>query len=94
MVVLDADSGKAITTAPIGERVDAAAYDPATKLVFLSNGGGTISIFHQDSADKYTFVENVVTNPGSKTMALDPKTHHLIVPASLGGSFTILVLGQ
>lgn len=94
MVVLDADSGKVITTAPIGERVDAAAYDPATKLVFLSNGGGTISVFHQDSADKYTLLETVVTNPGSKTMALDPKTHHLFVPANLGGSFTILVLGQ
>jgi YVTN family beta-propeller protein len=34
MVVLDADSGKVITTAPIGERVDAAAYDAAAKLVF------------------------------------------------------------
>jgi YVTN family beta-propeller protein len=94
MVVLDADSGKVITTAPIGERVDAAAYDSATKLVFLSNGGGTISVFHQDSADKYTLLETIVTNPGSKTMALDPKTHHLFVPANLGGSFTILVLGQ
>jgi YVTN family beta-propeller protein len=34
MVVLDADNGKTITTAPIGERVDAAAFDPRTKLVF------------------------------------------------------------
>ena len=42
MVVLDADSGKVITTPPIGERVDAGAYDPATKLVFMSTGGGTI----------------------------------------------------
>ncbi len=94
MVVLDADSGKVITTAPIGERVDAAAYDPGTKLVFQSTGGGTISIFHQDSADKYTLLENVATNPGSKTMGLDPKTHHLFVPANLGGQFTILVFAQ
>ncbi|HKV62508.1 MAG TPA: hypothetical protein VJO16_11380 [Candidatus Acidoferrum sp.] len=94
MVVLDADSGKVITTAPIGERVDAAAFDPATKLVFMSTGGGTISIFHQDSADKYTLLENLPTNPGSKTMGLDPKTHHLFVPANIGGQFTILVFGQ
>ncbi len=94
MVVLDADSGKVITTAPIGERVDAAAYDPGTKLVFQSTGGGTISVFHQDSADKYTLLENVATNPGSKTMGLDPKTHHLFVPANLGGQFTILVFAQ
>jgi YVTN family beta-propeller protein len=94
MVVLDADSGKAITTAPIGERVDAAAFDPATKLVFQSTGGGTVAVFHQDSADKYTLLENVVTNPGSKTMGLDPKTHHLFVPANFGGNFTILVFGR
>jgi YVTN family beta-propeller protein len=94
MVVLDADSGKVITTAPLGERVDAAAYDPATKLVFMSTGGGTTAVFHQDSADKYTLLENVTTNPASKTMGLDPKTHHLFVPANLGGQFTILVFGQ
>ena len=94
MVVLDADTGKVITTAPIGERVDAAAFDPATKLVFQSTGGGTIAVFHEDSADKYAFLENIVTTPGSKTMGLDPKTHRLFVPANLGGTFTILVLGQ
>jgi YVTN family beta-propeller protein len=94
MVVLDADSGKIITTAPIGERVDAAAYDPATKLVFMSTGGGTIAVFHQDSADKYTLLENLPTNSGSKTMGLDPKTHHLFVPANIGGQFTVLVFGQ
>jgi YVTN family beta-propeller protein len=94
MVVLDADTGKVITTAPIGERVDAAAYDPAAKLVFQSTGGGTIAVFREDSADKYTLLENVVTSPGSKTMGLDPKTHRLFVPANLGGSFTVLVLGQ
>jgi len=93
MVVLDADTGRVITTAPIGERVDAAAYDPTAKLVFQSTGGGTIAVFHQDSADKYTLLENIVTNPGSKTMGLDPKTHRLFVPANLGGAFTVLVLG-
>jgi hypothetical protein len=35
-----------------------------------------------------------MTNPGSKTMALDPKTHNLFVPANLGSQFAILVFGQ
>jgi DNA-binding beta-propeller fold protein YncE len=94
MVVLDADSGKVVTTAPIGERVDAAAFDPADKLVFMSNGGGTISVYHEDGNDKYSLVETISTNPGSKTMALDPATHNLFVPASLGGQFTVLVFGR
>jgi YVTN family beta-propeller protein len=94
MVVLDADTGKIVTTAPIGERVDAAAFDPSNNLVFMSNGGGNISIYHEDGNDKFTLVQTVTTNPGSKTMALDTKTHNLFVPANLEGQFTILVLGQ
>lgn len=94
MVVLDADTGKVITTAPIGERVDAAAFDSASGLVFMSNGGGTISVYHQDGNDKYSLVETITTNPGSKTMALDAKTHNLFVPANLGGQFTVLVFGR
>jgi YVTN family beta-propeller protein len=94
MVVLNADTGKVITTAPIGERVDAAAFDPANKLVFMSNGGGTISVYHEDASDKYSLVETITTNPGSKTMGLDPRTHNLFVPANLGGQFTVLVFGR
>jgi YVTN family beta-propeller protein len=94
MVVLDADTGKIVTTAPIGERVDAAAFDPSNSLVFMSNGGGTISIYHEDGNDKFTLVQTVTTNPASKTMALDTKTHNLFVPANFEGQFTILVFGQ
>src|ERR1019366_9936199 len=36
MAVLDAHSGKVITTLPIGDHVDATAFDPETKLVFNS----------------------------------------------------------
>ncbi len=94
MVVLDADNGKSVVTAPIGERVDAAAFDPADKLVFMSNGGGNISVYRQEGSDKYSLVETVATNPGSKTMALDAKTHNLLVPANLNGQFTVLVFGR
>ncbi len=94
MVVLDADTGKIVTTVPIGERVDAAAFDQSNGLVFMSNGGGNISIYHEESADKFTLLQTVTTNPGSKTMALDIKSHNLFVPANLGGQFTVLVFGR
>jgi YVTN family beta-propeller protein len=94
MVVIDADTGKIVTTAPIGERVDAAAFDPSNGLVFMSNGGGNISIYHEDGKDKFSLLETVVTNPGSKTMGLDTKTHNLFVPANLAGQFTVLVFGR
>ncbi len=94
MAVLDADSGKVITTLPIGDHVDATAFDPETKLVFNSNGEGTITVIHQDSPDKYSVVETVKTAPRAKTMALDPKTHRLFLSTVENGQFEVLVVGQ
>ena len=94
MAVVNADDGKVIATYPVGDHVDATAFDPATGLVFNSTGEGNIAIFHQDSADHYTPVETVETSPGSKTLGLDLKTHRLFVPGNLSGTFTVMVYGR
>jgi DNA-binding beta-propeller fold protein YncE len=94
MAVVDADNGRVIATYPIGDHVDASVFDPATGLVLNSTGEGTVAVFHQDSADKYSLLETIQTNPGSKTMGLDPKTHQLFIPANLSGAFTVLVYGR
>jgi DNA-binding beta-propeller fold protein YncE len=94
MAVVDADSGKVITTLPIGDHVDATAFDADTKLIFNSNGEGTITVIHQDSPDKYTVVETVKTAPRAKTMALDPKTHRLFLSTAENGQFEVLVVGK
>ncbi|MGD0579780.1 MAG: YncE family protein, partial [Bryobacteraceae bacterium] len=77
MAVVDASNGRLVTTAPIGTRVDAAAFDPETRMLFFSNGEGTVNVFHQDSADKYSAVETITTQFGAKTMALDLKSKTL-----------------
>lgn len=83
MVVSDPATGKVVTTLPIGPGVDAAAYDPATRLVFASNGGdGTMTVVHQESADRYTVLGNLATQRGSRTMALDPRTHRIYLSAA------------
>ncbi|HWW77007.1 MAG TPA: hypothetical protein VNZ44_16520, partial [Pyrinomonadaceae bacterium] len=85
MAVVDADSGKVVTTVPIGGGVDAAAFDPETGLVFSSNGEGTLTVVHEDSPDRYTVVETVATRRGARTLALDPKTHRVyLVTAEFG----------
>jgi YVTN family beta-propeller protein len=85
LVVLDASTGKVVTTLPIGGGVDAAGFDPETGLVFSSNGDGTLTVIREDSADKYSVVENVATRRGARTMALDPKTHRVyLVTAEFG----------
>jgi DNA-binding beta-propeller fold protein YncE len=79
LVVMDADNGHVIQSFPISGGVDAAAYEPATGLVFASTREGMIHIFHEDSPDKFSEVETVKTEFGAKTMGLDSKTHHLFV---------------
>ena len=94
MAVMNADTGQVITTLRIGDHVDATAFDPDSRLIFNSNGEGTITVIHQDSPDKYSVVENVKTLPRAKTMALDPKTHQLFLSTAEGGQFEVLMVGH
>src|SRR5580704_1387594 len=83
MAVIDADSGKIVATPKIGQGPDAAAFDPATKYAFSSNGeSGTLTVIHEDSPDKYSVVENVPTKRSARTMALDSKTHNIYLLAA------------
>jgi YVTN family beta-propeller protein len=94
MAVMNADNGQVITTLPIGDHVDATVFDPETQLIFDSNGEGTISVIHEDSADKYSSVQTVKTLPRAKTVALDTKTHQLFLSTIESGQFEVLVVGK
>jgi len=94
MAVMNADTGQVITTLPIGDHVDATAFDPETRLIFNSNGEGTITVIRQEGPDKYSVVDNVKTLPRAKTMALDPKTHQLFLSTEESGQFVVLVVGK
>jgi len=82
LVVMNADSGNVIQTFEIGDWVDANVFDPGTGQVFAAGREGTIDIFHEDSPDKFSVVQNIKTEFGAKTMGLDPKTHNLYLDTS------------
>ena len=85
MAVVDADSGKVLATPAIGEGVDATAYDDEAGLAFASCGEGVLTVVKEDSPQKFSVVENVKTEPGARTMALDTKTHNVFtVTAKFG----------
>lgn len=107
MAVVDSDSGKVVTTAPIGEGVDAGRFNPKTQQIFMSCGEGVLSIIHEDNPDKYTLLQNLATAKGARTMALDQgsNTAYLITaqreekppapgqrPAMVPGSFELIVV--
>jgi DNA-binding beta-propeller fold protein YncE len=86
MAVVNADSGQVIATVAIGDGPDAAAYDPGSKLVFSSNGSGTLTVVGQSSPDKYSVLENVPTERSARTMTLDTKTHKIYLSAAQLGA--------
>jgi YVTN family beta-propeller protein len=79
MAIVNAETGKVVTTVPIGEGVDANAFDPGTELAFSSNGDGTLTVVHEDSPDKFTVVQNAQTQRGARTMAVDNKNHEVFL---------------
>ncbi len=85
MVVVNADTGAVVTTLAIGQGTDAAGFDPETGFAFSSNGEGTLTVVHEDSADKYSVVDTVPTQVRARTMALDTRTHQVfLVTAEFG----------
>jgi YVTN family beta-propeller protein len=86
MMVVDATSGRHVAELPIGGHPDTAAFDPALKLAFSSNGtDGTLTVVHEDDADHYTVAQNLPTLPGAKTMAFDAKHHRAYLVSSQFG---------
>jgi YVTN family beta-propeller protein len=107
LVVVDADSGKVVTTLPIGSGVDGVEFDFGIRTIFASCGGnGTLAVIKQESADKYTVSANIPTQARAKTLALDPQKHRVFVsaanfeapadpkqrPTFVPGSFQVLVV--
>ena len=93
MAISNAKTGEVIETVPIGGHVDACGFDPGTNLAFSSNGEGTLTVIKEESPEKFKVVDNVATEKGLRTMALDPTTHNIYLPGMLGNkSFGVLIL--
>ena len=85
MAVVNADTGRVIMTLPIGDHVDATVFDSGTSRIFNANGDGTLTVIQEETPDVYHVVENVKTQKGARTIALDPQTHRLyLVTAQFG----------
>lgn len=106
MAISDPDSGKVVAIPAIGAGSDGAAFDPGPGYAFSSNGDGTLTIVGQ-TAGKWDVLENVATERGARTIALDEKTHKLYLPTAktapaqgnarptfLPDTFKVLVVGK
>lgn len=109
MVIMNSKNGQVIAKFPIG-RCDGTAFDPGLRLAYCSNGEGTITVVRELSADKFELVENITTEPGARTIAVDERTHKIYLPTAkmkpaepgaanqrpqqIPGTFHIVVVGK
>jgi YVTN family beta-propeller protein len=82
MAVVDADTGKTVATPAIGDGPDAARFDVKRQLALSSNGGGTLTVVHEDAPDKYSVVQNLQTQKSARTLALDETTGKIYLAAA------------
>ena len=82
LVVLNAGTGKVVTTLKIGGNVDGVAFDPILKQIYSSNGEGTMTVIQQKDADNYSILENFPTQKGARTIAVNPETHRVYLPTA------------
>jgi hypothetical protein len=106
MAISDPDAGKVVATPPIGAGSDGAAFDPGTGYAFSSNGDGTLTVVQQ-TGGKWDVAENIATERGARTIAIDEKTHKVYLPTAktapsqsggratyLPNTFKVLVVGK
>ncbi len=106
MAISDPDKGTVVATPAIGAGPDGVVFDPGPGYAMSSNGDGTLTIVQQ-TGGKYDVVENVATERGARTIALDEKTHRAYLPTATQGqaapggrapylpdSFKVLVVGK
>ncbi|MBB5577636.1 MULTISPECIES: YncE family protein [Rhizobium] len=72
LAILDADSGREISTLPIGEGSDAVVFDAKIGRAYSSNRDGTISIVQEVSPDQFEALPPIHSEYGARTMTIDP----------------------
>ncbi len=110
LMVVDATNGKVIDKITIGDGCDGVAFDPSTNTIFTSNGAdGTVTVIHEETANKFIVIDNIVTKKGARTITLDKQSHLLYLPTAefeaaapnqqgrpkmIPGTFQVLVIGK
>jgi YVTN family beta-propeller protein len=83
MVMVDAQTGKTVASAPTGQGTDGVVFDALKMLAFSANGkSATITVVHEDSPNHLTVVQNLKSHRGARTITIHPGTGRIYLPAA------------
>jgi YVTN family beta-propeller protein len=107
LVVMDASTGSVVSKLPIGDGCDGVGFDDGLNLVFASCGEGKLTIIKEETASSFKVSGNVPTKRSARTLAVDPDTHAVYLPAAdtekaaagerpktIPGTFQVLVVSR
>jgi DNA-binding beta-propeller fold protein YncE len=77
LIVINARTGKILTQLPIGDGSDAVGFDKKLKMIYSSNGEGTLTVIREITPTKFAVVQTLKTKKGARTLAVDQVTHML-----------------
>lgn len=84
LVVLNANTGEAITSFEAPERCDEVVFDAGNHRIYVAGGEGTIGVYQQVDPDHYLQLPRVNSVKGAKTAVLVPALHRLYLAVSPG----------
>jgi len=76
--IVNTDTGKVITTLPIGDGTDGGGFNPNTMEAWSSQRDGTLTVIKENSPTDFVVEQNVQTKTGCKTSALDSKNNIIV----------------
>jgi DNA-binding beta-propeller fold protein YncE len=87
LAVLNSASGALVASLDIGLGSDVVGYDPNRGLIYAANGGGlgSLSIIRQDVTDTYAVVQDLPTQPRTRTLAVNPVSGDVYLVAAMSG---------
>jgi DNA-binding beta-propeller fold protein YncE len=82
LIVLNAENGSIVDKITIGAGCDGVAFDSKRKIIYTSNGEGTLSAIKEISADKYSSLGNYPTKRGARTITINENSGAIYLPTA------------
>ncbi len=80
--IINAENGKMVSTIVIGDGCDGVGFNKNKKIIFTSNGEGTMSVIKESDANHFNFLGNVPTAKGARTITIDESTNKIYLPTA------------
>jgi DNA-binding beta-propeller fold protein YncE len=96
LAVMDANTGKVLSTPPIGSGASGVVFDPVLGVAVSANGkDGTLTVTKETSPGVFETVQTLKTSVSARHIALDTKTHRFFLEGNLpdGKTFGVIVVG-